>query len=89
MQATSTSDPAASDRSAGGGTLLTRLNNPIPVGLIGFAGWLIYVILRWQVWANGHISKFIMSGSNNKYSHPAQMFPKKPPPHANVAAKTF
>jgi hypothetical protein len=44
--------------------------------LIGFAGWLIYVILRWQVWANGHISKFIMSGSNDKYSHPARMFPK-------------
>ncbi|HEX4291824.1 MAG TPA: hypothetical protein VH021_23055, partial [Trebonia sp.] len=44
--------------------------------MIGFAGWLIYVILRWQVWANGHISKFIMSGSNDKYSHPARMFPK-------------
>ena len=76
MQATSTSDPAASDRSAGGGTLLARLNNPIPVGLIGFAGWLIYVILRWQVWANGHISKFIMSGMNGKVSDPAKMFPR-------------
>jgi hypothetical protein len=76
VQVTSTSDPAASDRSAGGGTLLVRLNNPIPVGLIGFVGWLIYVILRWQVWAKGHISMFIMSGSNNKFSHPARMFPK-------------
>jgi hypothetical protein len=76
VQVTSTSDPAASDRSAGGGTLLARLNDPIPVGLIGFVGWLIYVVLRWQVWAKGHISMFIMSGSNNKYSHPAQMFPK-------------
>ena len=75
MQVTSTTDPAASERSAGGGPLLARLNNPIPVGLIGFVGWLIYVVLRWQVWARGHISKFIMSGSNNKYSHPAQMFP--------------
>ncbi len=75
MQVTSTTDPAASERSAGGGPLLARLNNPIPVGLIGFIGWLIYVVLRWQVWARGHISKFIMSGSNNKYSHPAQMFP--------------
>lgn len=75
MQVTSTTDPAASARSAGGGPLLARLDNPIPVGLIGFAGWLIYVILRWQVWARGHISKFIMSGSNNKYSHPAHMFP--------------
>ena len=75
MQVTSTTDPAASERSAGGGPLLARLNNPIPVGLIGFIGWLIYVVLRWQVWARGHISKFIMSGSNNKYSHPTQMFP--------------
>ena len=75
MQVTSTTDPAASARSAGGGPLLARLNNPIPVGLIGFIGWLIYVVLRWQVWARGHISKFIMSGSNNKYSHPAKMFP--------------
>jgi hypothetical protein len=76
VQVTSTSDPAASDRSAGGGTLLARLDNPIPVGLIGFVGWLIYVVLRWQVWASGHISKFIMSGSNGKYSHPGEMFPK-------------
>ena len=75
MQVTSTTDPAASERSAGGGPLLARLNNPIPVGLIGFVGWLIYVVLRWQVWARGHISKFIMSGSNNKYSHPSHMFP--------------
>jgi hypothetical protein len=76
VQVTSTTDPAASDRSAGAGPLLARLGNPITVGLIGFIGWLIYVILRWQVWAKGHISMFIMSGSNNKYSHPAQMFPK-------------
>ena len=75
MQITSTTDPAASERSAGGGPLLARLNNPIPVSLIGFIGWLIFVVLRWQVWAKGHISLFIMSGSNNRYSHPAQMSP--------------
>jgi hypothetical protein len=44
--------------------------------MIGFIGWLIYVVARWKIWANGHISLFIMSGSNNKFSHPAQMFPK-------------
>jgi hypothetical protein len=76
VQVTSTTDPAASERSAGGGSLLARLNNPITVGLIGFLGWLIYVVLRWQFWAKHHISLFIMSGSNNKYSHPAQMFPR-------------
>jgi len=75
VQVTSTTDPAASESSAGGGPLLDRLNSPILVGLIGFIGWLIFVVLRWQVWAKRHISLFIMSGSNNKYSDPAQMFP--------------
>jgi hypothetical protein len=75
VQVTSTTDPAASERSAGGGSLLIRLNNPILVGLIGFIGWLIFVVLRWQVWAKGHVSLFIMSGANNTYSHPAEMFP--------------
>ena len=74
MQVTSTTDPAAPERSAGGRSLLARLNNPIPVGLVGFIGWLIFVILRWQVWAKGHISLFIMSGQHT-YSHPAEMFP--------------
>jgi hypothetical protein len=76
VQVTSTTDPAASESSAGGGPLSARLNNPIPVGLIGFIVWLIYVVLRWQVWAKGHISLFIMSGSNNKYSRPTHMFPR-------------
>jgi hypothetical protein len=44
--------------------------------MIGFMGWLIFVVARWAVWAHRHISLFIMSGSNNKYSHPARMFPK-------------
>jgi hypothetical protein len=56
--------------------VLARLNHPIAVGMVGFIGWLIYVVARWKIWAHGHISLFIMSGSNNKYSHPAQMFPK-------------
>lgn len=56
--------------------MLARLNHPIAVGMVGFIGWLIYVVARWKIWAHGHISLFIMSGSNNKYSHPAQMFPK-------------
>jgi hypothetical protein len=75
VQLTSTTDATASERSAGG-SLLARLNHPIAVGMIGFIGWLIYVVARWQIWANGHISLFIMSGRNNKVSHPALMFPK-------------
>ena len=75
MQLTSTTDDTASERSTGGGSLLARLNHPIAVGMIGFVGWLIFVLARWAVWAHRHISLFIMSGSNNKYSHPTQMFP--------------
>jgi hypothetical protein len=43
--------------------------------MIGFIGWLIYVVARWQIWAHGHISLFIMSGSK-RYSHPNQMYPR-------------
>jgi hypothetical protein len=75
VQLTSTTDAAAPESSAGG-SLLARLNHPVAVGIIGFIGWLIYVVARWKIWAHEHVSLFIMSGSNNKYSHPKQMFPK-------------
>jgi hypothetical protein len=74
VQLTSTTDATASARSAGG-SLLSRLNHPIAVGIIGFIGWLIYVIARWQIWGHGHISKFIMSGQH-RFSHPDQMYPR-------------
>ncbi|MBV9092672.1 MAG: hypothetical protein JO132_02165 [Streptosporangiaceae bacterium] len=32
-------------------------------GLIAFAGWLGFVLARWQVWAKGQLSLFIMLGS--------------------------
>jgi len=74
VQLTSTTDATASERSAGG-SVLARLNHPIAVGMIGFIGWLIYVVARWKIWAHGHISLFIMSGSR-RYSHPTEMYPK-------------
>ena len=43
-------------------------------GLIAFVGWLAFVLARWQTWAHGHITLFIMSGV--KYSHPNQMSPR-------------
>ena len=76
MQLTSTTDATTSGRFAVGRSVLARLNNPAATGLIGFIGWLVYVVARWAIWAHRHISLFIMSGSNRKYSHPAQMFPK-------------
>jgi hypothetical protein len=42
--------------------------------LIAFIGWLAFTLARWQTWAHGHISLFIMSGV--KYSHPRQMSPQ-------------
>ena len=70
MQLTSTTDTEASQRSAGG-SLLARLNNPIAAAVIALLGWLAFVLARWQTWAAGHISLFIMAG--HVYSGPAQM----------------
>jgi hypothetical protein len=75
VQLTSTTDATSSGRFAGGRSVLARLNNPVATGLIGFIGWLVYVVARWAIWAHRHISLFIMSGSR-RYSHPAQMFPR-------------
>ena len=54
---------------------MRRLNHPIAAGVIAFVAWLGYVLARWQVWAKGHITLFIMSGSR-RYSHPSEMVPK-------------
>jgi len=75
VQLTSTTDATAAQRSSGPGSALARLNNPLATGLAAFVGWLIYVLARWKVWAAGHITLFIMSGSR-RYSHPSEMVPK-------------
>ena len=75
MQLTPTTDATAAQRSAGPGSALARLNNPLATGLAAFIGWLIYVLARWKVWAAGHITLFIMSGEHT-YSHPSEMVPK-------------
>ena len=70
MQLTSTTGTEASQRSAGG-SLLARLNNPIAAAVIALLGWLAFVLARWQTWAAGHISLFIMAG--HVYSGPAHV----------------
>ncbi len=70
MQLTSTTDASAGQRAAGG-LLRARLNSPIATGLIAFTGWLAFVLARWQTWAAGHISLFIMAG--HVYSGPAHV----------------
>jgi hypothetical protein len=73
VQLTSTTNPGSSERTTSG-SLLARLDFPALTGLIAFFGWLAFVLARWQTWAAGHITLFIMSGV--KFSHPAQMSPR-------------
>jgi hypothetical protein len=47
------------------------LNRPIVPGVIAFLGWLGFVLARWQVWAKGHLSLFIMAG--HVYTHRGQL----------------
>jgi hypothetical protein len=37
--------------------------------VLAFLGWLGYVLARWRIWANGHITLFIMAG--HTYTDPA------------------
>lgn len=74
MQITSTTDAKTSQR-VPGDSVLARLDFPGVTGLIAFFGWLAFVLARWQTWANGHITLFIMSGEQH-YSHPDQMVPR-------------
>ena len=73
MQLTSTTGAASSER-ATGSLVLARLNHPAVASVIALAGWLAFVLARWQVWAKGHITLFIMSGVT--FSHPDQMSPR-------------
>lgn len=61
MQVTSTTDTETSQRS-GHGSVLARLDNPLASGLLALIGWLAFALARWQTWAAGHISLFIMAG---------------------------
>ena len=48
-----------------------RLNRPIVPGVIAFLGWLGFAVARWQIWAKGHLSLFIMAG--HTYTHRDQL----------------
>ncbi len=40
-------------------------------GVIAFLGWLAFALARWQIWAKGHLSLFIMAG--HVYTHRAEL----------------
>ena len=52
-------------------SLWSRLNRPLVPGIIAFLGWLGFALARWQIWAKGHLSLFIMAG--HVYTHRAQL----------------
>ena len=70
MQLTSTSEE---DRSLGQrpSSMWSRLNRPMVPGVLAFLGWLGFALARWQIWAKGHLSLFIMAG--HTYTHRAQL----------------
>ncbi len=70
MQLTSTSEEDRSLRQSPR-SLWSRLNRPLVPGVIAFLGWLAFALARWQIWAKGHLSLFIMAG--HVYTHRAQL----------------
>ena len=49
----------------------SKLNRPLVPGIIAFLGWLGFALARWQIWARGHLSLFIMAG--HTYTHRARL----------------
>jgi hypothetical protein len=70
LQLTSTSEEDRSLRQSPP-SLWSRLNRPLVPGVIAFLGWLGFALARWQIWAKGHLSLFIMAG--HVYTHRAQL----------------
>jgi hypothetical protein len=61
VQLTSTTDPAASQRTPDD-SLLARLDYPLVTGLIALLGWLAFVLARLETWAAGKIGYFVLAG---------------------------
>jgi hypothetical protein len=70
LQLTSTSEEDRFLRQSGPSPW-SRLNRPLVPGIIAFLGWLGFALARWQIWAKGHLSLFIMAG--HVYTHRAQL----------------
>jgi hypothetical protein len=50
------------------------LDRPIVAGAIALVAWLGFVLARWQIWAHGNLSKFILLGSGRTgFTHLAQL----------------
>jgi hypothetical protein len=72
LQLTSTSEGDESLRQRP--TSPSRLDRPIVAGVIALVAWLGFVVARWQIWAHGNLSKFILLGSGRTgFTHLAQL----------------
>ncbi len=73
MQLTSTSEEDESVRQRAASPW-SGLDRPVVAGVIAFVAWLGFVLARWQIWANGNLSKFILLGSGrNGFTNLAQL----------------
>jgi hypothetical protein len=70
LQLTSTSEEDRSLRHRSSSPW-TQLNRPVVPAVLAFLGWLGFALARWQIWAKGHLSLFIMAG--HTYTHRAQL----------------
>src|SRR6202166_2389010 len=70
LQLTSTSEE---DRSLRPSALSPgpRLTRRLVPGFSAFFGWFGFALARWQIWAKGHLSLFIMAG--HVYTHRSQL----------------
>ena len=55
-------DAPGDDSGRGPGSLITRTDRPIISGLIALVAALAFVLARWQTWAKGDITRFILVG---------------------------
>jgi hypothetical protein len=77
LQLTSTSDTPLSLRERVP-ALRSRTNHPAVPAVIAFLVWLGYAIARFEVWAKGHLSLFVVAGccvGDHGYTYPHQLPP--------------
>jgi hypothetical protein len=70
LQFTSTSEEDRSLRQHAP-SIGSKLNRPFVPGVVAFLGWLGFALARWQIWAKGHLSLFVMAG--HVYTHRDQL----------------
>ena len=66
-------DAPGDDGRRGPGSLVTRTDRPIVSGLIALLAAVAFVLARWQTWAKGDITRFILVGRH--FATPSQLPP--------------